>query len=61
MSLGQLMTVDALVAEFGEQYRSLIISACGWLDTCEPLWKITLDRKKFIAGLIERIAKDPNA
>ena len=49
------MTIDELVAEFGEEYIPLIVDAIKWLDENEGYWNLEkpLDRREYIKSLID--------
>jgi hypothetical protein len=49
--------IEALVSEYGEALRRLIVDALRFLDDREPVWglKEPIDRKAYIADLFSRV------
>lgn len=48
--------IEELIAEFGEQYRTVITDAIKWLEENEGYWNLKkpLDRREYIQNILEK-------
>jgi hypothetical protein len=52
---------ESLVAQFGEQYRRLIVDAIAFLDETEPRWNLArpVNRREYIEDIIRKAGSKP--
>jgi hypothetical protein len=50
------MTAEEYIAQYGEQYRQLIVDGLAWLEEREKHWELpNFNRDEFVRGLVERV------
>ena len=53
----EVIVLEKLIEKYGEEYRSLIEDAWGWLDLMEDRWHLEtpINRLPFIEDLVSRM------